>query len=137
MKECKRCHRQLPETEFYKNISAKDGLQNWCKSCINDYDKNVRTFKEKNKNREGDLDAWFVNSPSGRFREFKERELEFLETNNIDWEQRRYEIAKDMMAAFLSNSCSNVYMGNPDEQAKCAVMFADALITELKKGGIK
>lgn len=49
MKECKRCHRQLPETEFYKNISAKDGLQSWCKSCINDYDKNVRPFKEKNK----------------------------------------------------------------------------------------
>ena len=50
MKECKRCHRQLPETEFYKNIRAKDGLQSWCKSCINDYDKNVRPFKEKNKN---------------------------------------------------------------------------------------
>lgn len=59
--------------------------------------------------------------------------LEF--EKDIDWEQRRYEVAKDMMAAFLSNSCSNVYMGNPDEQAKCAVMFADALITELKKGG--
>ena len=53
MKECKRCHRQLPETEFYKNISAKDGLQYWCKSCINDYDKNVRPFKEKNKNGGG------------------------------------------------------------------------------------
>ena len=50
MKECTRCHRQLPETEFYKKISAKDGLQSWCKSCINDYDKNVRPFKEKNKN---------------------------------------------------------------------------------------
>ena len=53
MKECKRCHRQLPETEFYKNISAKDGLQSWCKSCVNDYDKNVRPFKKKNKNGGG------------------------------------------------------------------------------------
>lgn len=59
--------------------------------------------------------------------------LEF--EKGIDWEQRRYEIAKDMMAAFLSNSCSNVYLGNPDEQAKYAVTFADALIAELKKGG--
>ena len=66
-------------------------------------------------------------------RKFPMYALEF--EKDIDWEQRRYEIAKDMMAAFLSNSCSNVYMGNPDEQAKCAVMFADALITELKKGG--
>ena len=68
-------------------------------------------------------------------RKFPMYALEF--EKDIDWEQRRYEIAKDMMAAFLSNSCSNVYMGNTDEQAKCAVMFADALITELKKGGIK
>ena len=58
-------------------------------------------------------------------------------TKEIDWEQRRYEIAKDMIAAFLSNSCSNVYLGNPDEQAKYAVTFADALISELKKGGEK
>ena len=66
-------------------------------------------------------------------RRFPMYALEF--EKDIDWEQRRYEVAKDMLAAFLSNSCSNVYMGNPDEQAKCAVMFADALITELKKGG--
>ena len=84
---------------------------------------------------EGELDAWLGKLCSGRFREFKERVLEFLETNNIDWSQRRYEIAKEMLTAFLSNSCSNVYMGNPDEQAKYAVRFADALIAELKKGG--
>ena len=59
-------------------------------------------------------------------------EIDFVTEPEIDWEQRRYEIAKEMIAAFLSNSCSNVYVGNPGEQAKCAVMFADALIFELK-----
>lgn len=68
-------------------------------------------------------------------RKFPMYALEF--EKGIDWEQRRYEISKDMMAAFLSNSCSNVYVGNPDEQAKSAVMYADALIAELKKGGDK
>lgn len=52
----------------------------------------------------------------------------------IDWEQRRYEIAKEMLAAFLSNSCNNVYGGTPEHQAKDAVKYADALIAELKKG---
>lgn len=61
--------------------------------------------------------------------------LELLEEKDIDWEQRRYEIAKDMMAAFLSNYSDNIHSGNPDEQAKYAVVFADALIAELKKGG--
>lgn len=55
------------------------------------------------------------------------------DANQIDWEQRRYEIAKDIMSAFMSNSCSNVYAGSPENQAKDAVGYADALIAELKK----
>lgn len=66
-------------------------------------------------------------------RKFPMYVLEF--EKDIDWEQRRYEISKSMMAAFLSNSCSNVYLDYPNEQAKYAVTFADALIAELKKGG--
>lgn len=53
----------------------------------------------------------------------------------IDWEQRRYEVAKGILTAFMSNSCSNVYSGTPENQAKDAVLYADALINELKKGG--
>ena len=51
----------------------------------------------------------------------------------ILWEKRRYEIAKDMLAAFLSNSCSNVYAGTKEQQTKDAVGYADALIAELRK----
>lgn len=66
---------------------------------------------------------------------FREYELDFLNIENslIDWEQRMYEIAKEMIASFLSNPCSNVYGGTPDKQAKDAVEYADALIKELKK----
>ena len=53
------------------------------------------------------------------------------DTNQVDWEQRRYETAKDVMPAFMSNSCSNVYAGSPGKQAKDAVEY-DALIAELK-----
>lgn len=67
--------------------------------------------------------------------EFDEVEILQEPTSDIDWEQRRYEIAKEMMAAFLSNYSDNIHSGNPDEQAKYAVVFADALIAELKKGG--
>lgn len=66
-------------------------------------------------------------------------EVEILQepTSDIDWEQRRYEIAKDMMAAFLSNYSDNIHSGNPNEHAKYAVVFADTLIAELRKGGEK
>lgn len=49
----------------------------------------------------------------------------------IDWEQRRYEIAKDILPHILLE-----YYGKGLERGvKDAVMIADALIAELKKGG--
>ena len=57
-------------------------------------------------------------------------ELEFIEENpekDIDWEKRRYEIAKDILAATYDYPMG----GKP--YAKIAVGIADALIAELKK----
>ena len=48
----------------------------------------------------------------------------------IDWEQRRYEIAKHILPQTLG-------LGNPEMLAINAVNHADALIKELKKGGKK
>lgn len=47
-----------------------------------------------------------------------------------DWEQRRYEIAKENMPFLLWQE-----QGNFERAAKYAVKSADALIEELKKGG--
>lgn len=63
---------------------------------------------------------------------------------DIDWEQRRYEIAKTMMHAIYlddGNAEKSDKSGFDFEykdlqgSAKEAVRFADALIAELKKGG--
>ena len=48
----------------------------------------------------------------------------------IDWEQRRYEIAKHVLPRVFA-------FGEPKYSAICAVSYADALIKELKKGGEK
>ena len=53
------------------------------------------------------------------------------ETNKvIDWEQRRYEIAKHILPRVFT-------FGEHKYSAKYAMSFADALIKELKKGGEK
>ena len=53
------------------------------------------------------------------------------ETNKvIDWEQRRYEIAKHLLPRVF-------VFGEHKYSAKYAVSYADALIKELKKGGEK
>jgi len=59
----------------------------------------------------------------------------FIKQNNqeIDWEQRRYEIAKDLLSALVTTH------GNCQDEnwhitlSECAVNVADALIAELKK----
>lgn len=60
-------------------------------------------------------------------------ELEFIEGKDekpIDWEQRRYEIAKEIYMHRIKNSLCNV-----KDDAEAAVLWADYLIEELQKGG--
>ena len=50
---------------------------------------------------------------------------------NIDWEQRRYEIAKDVLAARIARS--DIGFPTPNVIAKRAIEYADALIEKLKE----
>ena len=65
-------------------------------------------------------------------------DVEVLSTD-IDWEQRRYEIAKTVIHGQLTGPIIDGVDPNPgiSDCAKWAVSFADALIAELKKGGDK
>lgn len=51
----------------------------------------------------------------------------------IDWEQRRYEIAKDILTAWYSNSDRWTSLGIPKNDSEAAVRCADALIKVLKE----
>ena len=83
-----------------------------------------------------------------RQRTFRDRELKLLDTTEspIDWEQRRYEIAKEAMSVILSSEECTDYACLAAEYSKTekhtypkaisryAVACADALIKELKGG---
>ena len=66
-------------------------------------------------------------------------EVEILQeyTSDIDWEQRRYEIAKTVVHGQLTGPVIDGVDPNPSipNLAKLVVEIADALIAELKKGG--
>ncbi len=49
----------------------------------------------------------------------------------IDWELRRYEIARDIFVYLISSSKG----GKLSDKVHTAVVYADTLIEELKKGG--
>lgn len=50
-------------------------------------------------------------------------------SENIDWEQRRYELAKDIIKIVIAND----YGVNSDVVAKYSLNCADALIKRLKE----
>ena len=62
---------------------------------------------------------------------FRECELDFLNLGNsaIDWEQRRYELAKDIIKVVIAND-NGV---NSEVVAKYSLNCADALIKRLKE----
>lgn len=51
----------------------------------------------------------------------------------IDWEQRRYELAKEIMRGFAANSNDRMLDARLDLLAEWSVAGADAMIAELKK----
>lgn len=60
---------------------------------------------------------------------YRECELDF---SAIDWEQRRYELAKAAMQGFCSNSHEQVMSASSNMIAEWSLGFADALIKKLK-----
>ncbi|MDO5526760.1 MAG: hypothetical protein Q4F85_11835 [Prevotella sp.] len=77
------------------------------------------------------------------FYDFEPIDVEGKNASKIDWEQRRYEIAKEMLSAIYiddgyaqrADKSRQFEYKTPDGTAREAVRFADALIAELKKGG--
>lgn len=69
-------------------------------------------------------------------------EVEILQepTSDIDWEQRRYEIAKEMLTVIFQETkeySSSGGISDYHDIPKLAVDYADILIAELKKGDQK
>lgn len=64
---------------------------------------------------------------------YHKSELDFMECD-IDWEQRRYELAKNAMNSILTASIVDGVNPNPsaEDVAMYSVKLADALIKELK-----
>lgn len=95
--------------------------------------KNTGEIVDVHPNGEKTIHLRCTNFATGDGRELLDMELDFLPT--IDWEQRRYEIARAAMVGDLAFPVVEGVNPNPDMTDVCkrAVRFADTLIEELKK----
>lgn len=149
-KVCEVCGQEKHISEFSKSYPRR------CKSCVAEHTKMVRERakqeQKRSKNTESRAEMQkvvvkdtgetvmvrpcreplasrlaFYETEDGR--KFPMFALEFLK--EIDWEQRRYEISKNVLSGVVVNEAPGHY----EQLAKMAVLYADALIAELKKGG--
>ncbi len=77
-----------------------------------------------------DINGDFVTESGSLYRNWQ---LEF--EKEIDWEQRRYEIAKELIRGFATNPHNMLVDAKIGTLAEWSVSGADALIAELRKGG--
>lgn len=92
-------------------------------------------ISDKNKKQLNDFIIWLTDnndySSHTVYMVFRECELDFLNLGNsaIDWEQRRYELAKDIIKVVIANENGI----NSEAVAKYSLNCADALIKRLKE----
>lgn len=135
-KKCEVCGQTKHISEFSKSY------RNRCKACVAEHTREVRAAEKLTAQIKHTGETVEV-EPSGTMqiscgsfitkdgRRIPVTALEF--EKQIDWEHRRYEIAKDMLAACQSNAHPNVFQMTMEEASKWAVEFADYLIAELNR----
>lgn len=127
-KKCEVCGKELPLSDFSKSY------KNRCRKCVADMVRSER--KEKKKGED------VIQSPLRFDMEIRDmsEDFEVLKfvtnaTKVVDWEQRRFEVAKELMKGFATNSHNKCVDANIETIAQWSVGGANALIAELKKGG--
>ncbi len=137
-KQCSECGQEKHISEFSKSYP------NRCKACVAEHTRQVRAAQKLIARVKPTGEVVEV-EPSGTMqvscglfitkdgRRMPGTALEFEKA--IDWEQRRYEIAKELMKGFSANSHNQCVDASSETLAQWSISGADALIAELKKGG--
>lgn len=84
--------------------------------------------------KDTNLVEYIENSPTAEHYIISLDDVELIPGEKIiDWEERRYEIAKDILAGYASNSSDRIMSANVLDQIEVSVRVADFLIDKLKK----
>ena len=79
---------------------------------------------------------WEDDEPTEAYITLAEPQEQTKQEQKIDWEQRRYEIAKEMLPVLFQQSAEILKCGQSitwEETAVCALVLADTLIAKLKE----
>jgi len=100
MKQCTKCKVVKEDTEFHKHKNRKDGLNNWCKECVKQYQEAnkeaISKYKKRyrRKNKEAKLEK-----AKQYYRENKEKRKQYYEENKeakLEKDKQRYKANKEV-----------------------------------------
>jgi len=77
-KWCSRCKQFLLRVEFHKGSKRKDGLNDWCISCVKTYEESYKLVRAKRKKElvvSGDYNSWWSDKARRNGLELDPREL--------------------------------------------------------------
>ena len=78
LKVCGKCGRELPIEQFSKRIASKDGLQNKCKECVQQYKQQyyqehkeeIKQYQQEHKEEKQQYDKQYIQTPQGQLVHF-------------------------------------------------------------------
>lgn len=98
MKRCSHCKQEHPTTEFHKNACRPDGLADWCKECVREY--NAQHREENAERNRRWVEEFKANDPEG-YMEWKRHHRRAWRKKNPDkwraqkrrWHARQRELS--------------------------------------------
>jgi len=121
-KKCSKCQENKDSEAFTKRSSSKDGLHPWCRSCVQDYNKNHHKRNKKSANvrnkkwRENNVEynkernrKWMVENAEYRQEYKKRHRKENREKINSYKRQRRLELSQDPLFRLETNLRKRLY----------------------------
>ena len=97
MKKCKKCGIDKNESDFYKNIETKDGLEPQCKECRKKHSK--KYYEENKDKRNNSIRIWRANNTE-KLREWGKQWRVENKENRTEYEKQWREKNKEKMSEY-------------------------------------
>lgn len=94
-KECTRCKRTLPNTDFRKQSKNKDGLQYVCRSCSSM--KSATHYGENKETRKSQVAANRAESPE----QYRQYMRDYMKKQRAKWKRKPENIKRERASPFI------------------------------------
>ena|SRR5690349_4226398 len=109
MKHCSRCNCDKPESEFYKNRTAHDGLQTYCKPCSK---ATTNQWRQDNPERDVARKKQWYQENKEEIAEYREEHKEKRNAQIAEWQRQNRDKVNERVARWRKTPQGQEYVAN-------------------------